>query len=107
MGSAFVEIKTNWNGQTKRILFSGDLGRPDQPILRNPVQVFNVDYLIIESTYGNRLHGTETSLDELTRVINESVDRGGVLVIPSFAVGRTQTLLYAIRELEEQNRFAH
>lgn len=107
LGSAFVDIKTNWNGQTRRILFSGDLGRPDQPILRNPVQAFNVDYLIIESTYGNRLHSTGTSLDELARVINESVDRGGVLVIPSFAVGRTQTLLYAIRELEEQKKIPY
>jgi metallo-beta-lactamase family protein len=72
--------------------------------LRDPVQVFEVDYLIIESTYGNRLHDQKPPEEELARVINESRQRGGVLVIPSFAVGRTQELLYCIRELEEQER---
>jgi metallo-beta-lactamase family protein len=72
--------------------------------LRDPVQVFEVDYLIIESTYGNRLHDQKPPEEELARVINGSQERGGVLVIPSFAVGRTQELLYSIRELEEQGR---
>jgi metallo-beta-lactamase family protein len=102
LGSAFVDVKSKWNGETRRVLFSGDLGRPDQPILRNPNQVFNVDYLILESTYGQRLHETQPVEKELARVIIESVERGGVLLIPSFAVGRTQALLYTIRELEEQ-----
>jgi metallo-beta-lactamase family protein len=104
LGSAFVDIKTTWDSQTRRILFSGDLGRPDQPILRNPRQVYNIDYLIIESTYGDRLHAETSPGDDLAAVINRSVERGGVLVIPSFAVGRTQTLLYTIRELEELNK---
>jgi metallo-beta-lactamase family protein len=64
--------------------------------------VFEVDYLILESTYGNRLHGTTPPEEELARVINESMRRGGVLIVPSFAVGRTQELLYSIRELEER-----
>jgi metallo-beta-lactamase family protein len=104
LGSAFVDVKINNNGKSRRILFSGDLGRPDQPILRNPVQAFNVDYLVLESTYGNRLHQDSSPGEDLTRIINESVDRGGVLVIPSFAVGRTQSLLYTIRELEEAKK---
>ena len=102
LGSAFVDIKTT-NGQTsRRILFSGDLGTPTDAILRDPVQVFNVDYLVLESTYGDRLHDATNPAGELARVIRESVERGGVLVIPAFAVGRTQTLLYTIRELEER-----
>jgi metallo-beta-lactamase family protein len=84
-------------------VFSGDLGRPARPILRDPVQVFEVDYLVVESTYGNRLHENSWPKEELGRVINGSAERGGVLVIPSFAVGRTQELLFTIRELEEQN----
>jgi metallo-beta-lactamase family protein len=101
LGSSFVDVKLMKEGRASRIVFSGDLGRPARPILRDPVQPFEVDYLILESTYGNRLHQNETPEKDLAAVINASVDRGGVLVIPSFAVGRTQQLLYAIRELEE------
>jgi metallo-beta-lactamase family protein len=105
LGSAFVELKANHGDGSRKILFGGDLGRPAQPILRDPVQVFNVDYLVLESTYGNRLHvEDENPQERLARVINESVERGGVLVIPAFAVGRTQTILYAIRELEESGK---
>lgn len=104
LGSSFVEIKTTINSKTIRIFFSGDLGRPHQPILRSPVQAFNVDYLILESTYGNRLHSEKSPKEELAQVINQTITYGGVLVIPSFAVGRTQSLLYIIRELENENR---
>ena len=102
LGSAFVDIKTTHGRNAKRLLFSGDLGRPADTILRDPVQVFDVDYLVLESTYGDRLHDKAAPTAELARIIRESVDRGGVLVIPAFAVGRTQTILYAIRELEER-----
>ena len=101
LGSSFVDVKLMKEGRASRIVFSGDLGRPARPILRDPVQPFEVDYLILESTYGNRLHQNETPEKDLAAVINASVDRGGVLVIPSFAVGRTQELLYSLRELEE------
>jgi metallo-beta-lactamase family protein len=101
LGSSFVDVKLMKEGRPNRIVFSGDLGRPARPILRDPVQPFEVDYLILESTYGNRLHQNETPEKDLAAVINASVDRGGVLVIPSFAVGRTQELLYSLRELEE------
>jgi len=103
LGSSFVDVKTTVDNQVKRIVFSGDLGRPGRAILRDPVQVYEVDYLIVESTYGNRLHDHTSPKEELAKVINESIQRGGVLVIPSFAVGRTQELLFSIRELEEQS----
>ncbi len=104
LGSAMIDIKLNPDSNMQRILFSGDLGRPDQPILRDPVQVFNVDYLVLESTYGDRLHDGAETIGTLARIINETVERNGVLVIPAFAVGRTQTLLFNIRELEEQQK---
>ncbi len=102
LGSAFADLRLSSNGHTRRLLFSGDLGRPNQPILRDPHTVFGTDYLIVESTYGDRLHGDENLKTALARVINASMERGGVLVVPSFAVGRTQELLFTIRELEEE-----
>ena len=104
LGSAIVDIKTTDGKKPRKIVFSGDLGRPDRPILRNPVQAFEVDYLIVESTYGDRLHAETSQSDDLMRVINESVERGGGLVIPSFAVERTQEILYVIRGLEEDSK---
>ncbi|HPG41584.1 MAG TPA: MBL fold metallo-hydrolase [bacterium] len=104
LGSSFVEFKTSDSSNTRKILFSGDMGRPRSTVLRDPTQVFNVDYLVLESTYGDRLHDDGDPAVELARVVNASVERGGVLVIPSFAVGRTQTLLYVLRELEEAGK---
>jgi metallo-beta-lactamase family protein len=102
LGSSFIDVKTTDRTGTRRVVFSGDLGRPGRPILWDPVQVYEVDYLILESTYGNRLHDATPAEQQLARVINESIERHGVLVIPSFAVGRTQELLFFIRELEER-----
>jgi metallo-beta-lactamase family protein len=104
LGSAFIDVKTTDADRTRKIVFSGDLGRPDRPILRNPVQAFNVDYLVLESTYGNRLHPDISQYEELAGIINEAADRGGGLIIPSFAVERTQEILYVIRELEEDKK---
>lgn len=104
LGSAFVDIRIQQDGDERRILFSGDLGRPAQPILRDPHTVFGTDYLVLESTYGDRLHGETDRKEDLARIIKESYERGGVLIIPSFAVGRTQELLFTIRELEEEQR---
>ena len=104
LGSSFIDIKARRNGQARKILFSGDLGRSDRPILRDPDQIFNVDYLVLESTYGDRLHEDSSPTDELAQIISESVERRGVIVIPAFSVGRTQTLLYVLRELEEDGR---
>jgi metallo-beta-lactamase family protein len=102
LGSSFIEFKKEDGPHTRKILFSGDFGRPRQPVLRTPQQVFNVDYLVLESTYGDRLHGNEDTDGELVRIINEGSERGGVIIVPAFAVGRTQTLLYKIREFEER-----
>jgi metallo-beta-lactamase family protein len=102
LGSAYVDIRTGNGSGARKILLSGDIGRPRHPILRDPSQVFDVDYLVMESTYGDRLHEASIPMADLARVVNESVERGGVLVIPAFAVGRTQTLLLCIRELEER-----
>jgi len=104
LGSAFVDIKIKADGRTRKIFFSGDLGSPLRPILNDPVQAYEVDYLILESTYGDRLHSDShrTRDQELARVINDSINRGGTLIIPSFAVERSQELLYYIRELEEK-----
>jgi len=104
LGSAFVDIRVKTADGERRILFSGDLGRPGQPILRDPHTVFGTDYLILESTYGDRLHGQTDKKTDLARIINENVERGGVLIIPSFAVGRTQELLFTIRELETEQQ---
>ncbi|MDX9780338.1 MAG: MBL fold metallo-hydrolase, partial [bacterium] len=101
--SAF--IRAEWQEETEKrsVLFSGDLGRPDRPILKNPALVKDADYLLIESTYGNRLHPEGDPKSEIKRIILETAQRGGVIVIPSFAVGRTQELLYRLRELEDEN----
>jgi metallo-beta-lactamase family protein len=105
LGSSMADLRFYHNNHhVKKIVFCGDLGRPARAILRDPTQIYNVDYLILESTYGDRLHDESSFYDDLVRVILESKKRGGVLLIPSFAVGRTQTLLFILRELEEQNK---
>ena len=103
LGAGFLDLKSTTSSKRK-IIFSGDVGRPVDSILRAPVPAYNADYLVMESTYGDRLHDETYPVDELVRVVNESMERGGVLVIPSFAVGRSQTLLYLLRELEEAGR---
>lgn len=104
LGSGILDLKAERLKGSRKMAFSGDLGRPRDAILRTPNQVYNVDYLVLESTYGNRLHPNYDPVEDLVRVIVESIEREGVLVIPSFAVGRAQTLLYLIRELEEAGR---
>lgn len=105
LGSASIEIKVTENGITKTILFSGDIGNINRPLIKNPQKppVEKADYVIIESTYGNRLHGDRPDyVLQLTGIIQSTLDRGGNVVIPSFAVGRTQELLYLIRIIKEK-----
>jgi metallo-beta-lactamase family protein len=102
LGSAIVEVTLKNGGNPMRVVFSGDLGRYDALILRDPEPVDYADYLLVESTYGNRTHPPEEPLKELSSIINDTAKRGGMLVIPSFAVGRTQTLLYLLREMKER-----
>jgi metallo-beta-lactamase family protein len=107
LGSSLVLLKLEGageDGQGRRVLFSGDLGHYDQPIIRDPEPPPACDYLLVESTYGDRLHDKEEPGDKLARIINDAVRRDGPILIPAFAVGRTQELIYLIRELEEQKR---
>jgi metallo-beta-lactamase family protein len=90
--------------ENKRIAFTGDVGRPHDPLLRPPEPLPPVDYLITESTYGNRLHKDVAAIDELEVVINKAIARGGTILIPTFAVGRAQTLMYLLWKLRQQNR---
>jgi metallo-beta-lactamase family protein len=100
LGSAIIEVNTKNQGKPMRLAFSGDLGRYDALILQDPAPVGQADYLLVESTYGDRLHPEEHPVEELSSIINETAKRGGMLIIPSFAVGRTQTLLYMIRDMK-------
>ncbi len=102
LGSAIVilDIEDNESGKDVRIVFSGDLGRPERPILRDPVLIDEADILIIESTYGDREHDpVAATSDRLKRVVNDTCKRGGKLIVPSFAIGRTQELVYALHKL--------
>jgi metallo-beta-lactamase family protein len=87
-----------------RFLFSGDLGHYDQPIVKDPAAPPDCDYLMVESTYGNRLHGDVASDVQMARIINEAARRNAPILIPAFAVGRTQEVLYLLRELEDEKR---
>lgn len=104
LGSAIVVMELEERGKTLRLGFSGDLGRPHAPILRDPTPVQGLDYLIVESTYGNREHPSfEQASDELARIIRKTVARGGKVIIPAFAIGRTQELLYFLHQQIEAN----
>ena len=105
LGSASIEVWVDEGEVSKKIVFSGDVGNIDQPIIKNPSITKEADYIVIESTYGNRIHSEERPdyLGEFTRILRETFQKGGNVVIPSFAVGRTQEMLYFIREIKEQN----
>ncbi len=105
LGSAAIEVWITEAGISRKLVFSGDVGNIEQPILRNPALVEEADYVIIESTYGNRTHGEERPdyVGEFTQILRETFAKGGNVIIPSFAVGRTQEILYFIREIKEQN----
>lgn len=103
LGSSSIRVSITENGHTETIVFSGDLGNVDRPFLRNPSNPNDADYVVIESTYGNRLHGERPDyITQLTQILQETFDRGGNVVIPSFAIGRTQELLYLFRVIKEQ-----
>ena len=105
LGSSLVLLELDeagGDGQGRRVLFSGDLGHYDQPIIRDPVPPPACDYLLVESTYGDRLHDPEDPKVALARIINDAVKRQAPVLIPAFAVGRTQEIVYLIRELEDE-----
>jgi metallo-beta-lactamase family protein len=105
LGSSLVLLEVDHagaDGSGRRVLFSGDLGHYDQPIIRDPVAPPACDYLLVESTYGDRLHDPEDPKVALARIINDAAERNAPVLIPAFAVGRTQEIVYLIRELEDE-----
>lgn len=103
LGSASIEVTVTEDGVTKTLLFSGDIGNIDRPLIRDPQKPEKADVVVIESTYGDRLHEARKDYEgQLTRVIQETLDRGGNVVVPAFAVGRTQELLYLIHGIKEK-----
>ncbi|MEO8136819.1 MAG: MBL fold metallo-hydrolase [Betaproteobacteria bacterium] len=102
LGAAMVSI----TAEGRTILFTGDLGRPHDPIMRSPTIVTRADYLIVESTYGDRRHDPADPRDKLAEVISRTAARGGVVVVPSFAVGRAQSLMYFMHLLKAEGRLA-
>ena len=104
LGSASILMELTEGGEKRNIVFSGDIGNVDQPIIRDPQFFGGADYVVMESTYGNRNHTEVWSYtDDLAQIIDETLGRGGNVVIPSFAVGRTQELLYFIREIKDRH----
>jgi metallo-beta-lactamase family protein len=105
LGSAVVVLDIEENGQKRRLVFSGDLGRKDMPILRDPEPVEGTDYLIIESTYGDRFHDPIRTTDaSLRKVVEDTYRQGGKVIVPAFSVGRTQELVYALHRLTEARK---
>ena len=104
LGSAITELWVTEGDKTSKIVFSGDLGVENRPILRDPVKIKKADFLIMETTYGNRLHPENaTSIDELIKITLKTIKRGGSVIIPSFAVGRTQELIYQFNMFYEHH----
>jgi len=104
LGSAMVEMKVKENGAITTLLFSGDLGRFDVPLNPDPLPPPAADYLLLESTYGDRNHDPRSLYDQVERVVKDSIDRRGIVVVPAFAVGRAQQLVYVLNVLMAEGR---
>lgn len=105
LGSSMIEIWVTENGKQQKIVFSGDIGNNDIPLLSSPTMIESADYLVMESTYGSRLHEkNDQKASMFLDVVSETIDNGGTVVIPSFAVGRTQEILYEINKLKDQHK---
>ncbi len=103
LGSAIIEIWATEDGKTTKIVFSGDIGNNDLPLLDSPTMIGSADYVVMESTYGNRLHvRNDQKAETFLNIVSETLDNGGTVVIPSFAVGRTQEILYEIDKLKDE-----
>lgn len=104
LGSASIELWITEEGEERKIVFSGDIGNLDQPLIKDPTYIESADYVVMESTYGDRSHGEKPEyVQALTEVVRKTFARGGNVVIPSFAVGRTQEMLYFLRKIKEDN----
>jgi metallo-beta-lactamase family protein len=107
LGAAFILMETkNPGGGKTRVVFSGDVGRKNVPVLKDPEPITGADYVLLESTYGDRLHGAESPKEALGRVCDRIVRNAGILLIPAFAVGRTQEVLYYLRALQREGRLS-
>ena len=107
LGSSIVLLDITEDGKTERVVFTGDLGNTNMPIIKDPTYIDRADHLIIESTYGNRLHGKlEDQSEKFIDILLRTIERGGNLIIPSFAVGRTQELLYEINKYAAKEGYA-
>jgi metallo-beta-lactamase family protein len=104
VGSSSLELTITENGRTVTVVFSGDIGRYSQPILNDPRTPPHADVLLCEATYGDKDHPSGSVLDQLSDVVNRVAARGGAIVVPAFAVGRTQSLLYLLKQLEDAKR---
>ena len=102
LGSSIIEIWIRENGENKKIVFSGDLGNNDIPLLAEPTMIQDADFLVMESTYGNRLHiKNESKAETFINIVTDTIKNGGTVVIPSFAVGRTQEILYELNKIKD------
>lgn len=104
LGSAITAIEIGKGPARRRVIFSGDLGRYGAPILPDPAPIGDADYVVVESTYGDRHHDAEPIPAQLERVVGEAVERGGAIIVPAFAIGRTQELMYHLSGLEKAGR---
>ncbi len=108
LGSAIIELEVHDGQDLRTLVFSGDLGRTDTPILRDPTPITHAEYVLVESTYGNREHAPhEQATAELVQAITETANDRGVLLVPSFAIGRTQELVWVLDELLRDGRIPH
>lgn len=104
LGSSSIIVTLTENGETRTIAFSGDIGNINQPLIRDPQYIDSADYVVMESTYGKRIHNRPTNyVTALAEILQKTFDRGGNVIIPSFAVGRTQEMLYFIRQIKADN----
>ena len=102
LGSAFIRVTAPQNGKEVSFLFTGDMGRYHSPILNDPATVSEADYLLMESTYGDRIHEKKTGVEAILPAVQECLDLSGCLLIPAFTVGRTQEILYTLRQMLDQ-----
>jgi metallo-beta-lactamase family protein len=104
LGSSFLELRLEENGDSVTLMFSGDVGQPNQPIIRDPEIIEHTDFLVMESTYGDRKHNHDGKpIEELAAIMEEAQRSGGNVIIPSFAVGRTQELLFFLRKIQDEH----
>ena len=104
LGSSFIEMTVTEGEKQTRLIFTGDIGQPNQPIIDDPSKLPPADFVVTESTYGNRVHEAYDKEGELATIVNDTVERGGNLIIPAFAVGRTQVLLYYFQKLISEGK---